>query len=52
MKTLLKLPLSIVRVIIAIVALLIGALVVLAGIVAFTDYKNLFAKSKSDNDRT
>ena len=47
MKTILKLPLSTVKVITAIAILLIGILVALTGIIVYTDYKALFGKKKS-----
>jgi hypothetical protein len=47
MKSILNLPLNIVKVIIALAALLIGILVCIAGLIAYTDYKSLFGKKKS-----
>jgi hypothetical protein len=46
MKTLLRLPLSIVKVIIALAMLSIGVIVMLCVIIAYTDPKALFAKKK------
>jgi hypothetical protein len=47
MKSILNLPLNIVKVIIALAALPIGLLVTLTGIIVYTDYKSLFGKKKS-----
>ena len=47
MKSILNLPLNIVKTIVAIAALPIGALVFISGIIAYTDYKALFGKKKS-----
>ena len=46
MKTLLKLPISFVKVIIALAMLSIGIIILLAVIIAYFDYKTLFAKKK------
>jgi hypothetical protein len=46
MKTLIRLPISIVKVILAIAALSIGIIIMIYIIVAYTDYKALFTKKK------
>ena len=46
MKTLLKLPLSFIKVIIAIAMLSIGIIILLSVIIAYFDYKALFTKKK------
>jgi hypothetical protein len=46
MKTLIKLPLSFVKVIIALAMLSIGIIILLSVIIAYTDYKALFTKKK------
>ena len=46
MKTLLRLPLSFVKVIIALAMLPIGIIGMLLVIIAYTDYKALFRKKK------
>ena len=47
MKSILNLPLNIVKTIAAIAALPIGVLVIIAGLIVYTDYKSLFGKKKS-----
>jgi hypothetical protein len=47
MKSIVNLPLNIVKVILSIAALPIGVLVIIAGLIAYTDYKALFGKKKS-----
>jgi len=47
MKSILNLPLNIVKVIIALAALPIGLLVVIVGFIVYTDPKTLFGKKKS-----
>jgi hypothetical protein len=46
MKTLIKLPLSFAKVIIAIAMLSIGIVILLSVIIAYFDYKALFTKKK------
>ena len=46
MKTLLRLPLSVVKVITAIAMLSVGIIILLSVIIVYTDYKALFAKKK------
>jgi hypothetical protein len=52
MKTLLKLPVSIVKVILAIAALPIGVIVMLCVIIFYNDYKALFTKKKRKTAET
>jgi hypothetical protein len=52
MKTLLRLPLSFVKVIIAIAMLSIGIIILLSVIIAYTDYKALFTKEKHETAET
>ena len=52
MKTLLKLPISIVKVILSIIALPIGGIIMLSVIIFYQDYKALFAKKKRKTAET
>ena len=47
MKSILNLPLNIVKTIIALAALPIGLLVLIVGFIVYADYKALFGKKKS-----
>jgi hypothetical protein len=47
MKSIVNLPLNIVKTIISLAALPIGVLVIIAGLIVYTDYKSLFVKKKS-----
>jgi Tfp pilus assembly protein PilW len=50
MKTLLKLPISFVKVIIALAMLSIGIIILLSVIIVYFDYKALFTKKKEKTD--
>jgi hypothetical protein len=52
MKTLLRLPISIIKVILAIAALLIGFVVMLCVIIFYQDYKALFKKKEHETAET
>ena len=52
MKTLLKLPISFVKVIIALAMLSIGIIILLSVIVVYNDYKALFTKKKQKTSET
>lgn len=52
MKTLLRLPVSIVKVILALAALPIGGIVMLSVIIFYNDYKALFKKKKHETAET
>jgi hypothetical protein len=52
MKTLLRLPISIVKVILSMVALPIGIIFMLCVIIFYQDYKTLFAKKKEKTAET
>lgn len=52
MKTLLRLPVSTVKVILAVVALPIGGIFMLAVIIRYQDYKALFGKNKKNAAET
>ncbi|MFA5055120.1 MAG: hypothetical protein WC562_02970 [Dehalococcoidia bacterium] len=52
MKTLLKLPISTIKVILALAALPIGGIFMLAVILRYQDYKALFSKKKRETAET
>ncbi len=52
MKTLIRLPISIVKVILSIAALPIGVIVMLSVIIFYNDYKALFKKKKETTAET
>lgn len=52
MKTLIRLPISTVKVILAIAALPIGCIFMLAVIIYYQDYKALFSKKKRETAET
>ena len=50
MKTLIRLPISIVKVILSIAALPIGGIVMLSVMIFYQDYKALFTKKKHETE--